>query len=45
MKRLKVVNKYEVIDGEPYVNGISAKHCNALQSEYEEDLFKNNKCP
>ena len=45
MKRLKVVNKYEVIDGEPYVNGISAKHCKGLLSEYEEDLFKNNKCP
>lgn len=45
MKSLKVVNKYEVIDGEPYVNGISSKTFKGLLSEYEEDLFKNNKCP
>lgn len=45
MKRLKVVNEYEVIDGEPYVNGISSKQFKGLLSEYEEDLFKNSKCP
>lgn len=45
MKRLKVINKYEVIDGEPYVNGISSKQFKGLLSEYEEDLFKNNECP
>lgn len=45
MKRLKVVNEYEVIDGEPYVNGISSKHYKGLLSKYEEDLFKNNECP
>lgn len=45
MKRLKVVNKYEVIDGELYVNGISSNQFKGLLSEYEEDLFKNSKCP
>lgn len=45
MKRLKVINEYGVIDGEPYVNGISSKQFKGLLSEYEEDLFKNNECP
>lgn len=45
MKRLKVVNEYEVKDGEPYVNGISSKQYKGLLSEYEKELFKNNKCP
>ena len=45
MKNLKIVNRYNTVDGEIYVNGISTKQYEGLLSGYEQKMLQSKNAP